>query len=103
MIWNGNFGFQGWLEESFGAGFHDFEARLLSWRRRLAGFGGVVYDARTGRYGDRGTRCLLDPVAGIGQLAFVRGSVSMWSRNRWGVSGLVAVNSLMAMVGGIPR
>ena len=29
MIWNGNFGFQAWLEESFGASFHDFAGSVV--------------------------------------------------------------------------
>jgi ammonium transporter, Amt family len=29
IIWNGNYGFQGWLEETFGAGFHDFAGSVV--------------------------------------------------------------------------
>lgn len=29
IVWNGNFGFQDWLTESFGAGFHDFAGSIV--------------------------------------------------------------------------
>ena len=29
MIWNGNYGFQSWLENNFGAGFHDFAGSVV--------------------------------------------------------------------------
>ena len=29
MIWNGNYGFQAWLEARFGAGFHDFAGSVV--------------------------------------------------------------------------
>lgn len=108
MIWNGNFGFQSWLENSFGASFHDFAGSVV-----VHGVGGwlafsavVLLGARIGRYGERGT-------------AFAPSSIPWLALGSWllcigwfgfnvvsaqsleGVSGLVAVNSLMAMVGGL--
>ncbi|MBC7184315.1 MAG: ammonium transporter, partial [Marinobacter sp.] len=29
LIWNGNYGFQGWLESQFGASFHDFAGSVV--------------------------------------------------------------------------
>jgi len=108
IVWNGNFGFQSWLEESFGASFHDFAGSVV-----VHGVGGwlalsavVMLGARLGRYGPRGS-------------AFPPSSIPWLSLGSWllcigwfgfnvvsaqsleGVSGLVAVNSLMAMVGGL--
>ena len=54
MIWNGNYGFQSWLENNFGAGFHDFAGSVV-----VHGVGGwiafsAVYllGSRNGRYRD---------------------------------------------------
>ena len=108
MIWNGNFGFQAWLEESFGAGFHDFAGSVV-----VHGVGGwlalaavIMLGARTGRYGDRGTAF---PPSSIPWLALGSWLLCIgWfgfnvvsAQSLEGISGLVAVNSLMAMVGGI--
>ncbi len=108
MIWNGNFGFQTWLEESFGASFHDFAGSVV-----VHGVGGwlalaavIMLGARTGRYGDRGTAF---PPSSIPWLALGSWLLCIgWfgfnvvsAQSLEGVSGLVAVNSLMAMVGGI--
>ena len=108
MIWNGNFGFQAWLEESFGASFHDFAGSVV-----VHGVGGwlalaavIILGARTGRYGDRGTAF---PPSSIPWLALGSWLLCIgWfgfnvvsAQSLEGVSGLVAVNSLMAMVGGI--
>lgn len=108
MIWNGNFGFQAWLEKSFGAGFHDFAGSVV-----VHGVGGwlalaavIMLGARTGRYGDRGTAF---PPSSIPWLALGSWLLCIgWfgfnvvsAQSLEGISGLVAVNSLMAMVGGI--
>ena len=108
MIWNGNFGFQAWLKESFGASFHDFAGSVV-----VHGVGGwlalaavIMLGARTGRYGDRGTAF---PPSSIPWLALGSWLLCIgWfgfnvvsAQSLEGVSGLVAVNSLMAMVGGI--
>ncbi len=108
MIWNGNYGYQAWLEASFGAPFHDFAGSVV-----VHGVGGwiafaavMLLGSRRGRYRD-------------GRLvAFVPSSVPFLALGAWvltvgwfgfnvmsaqtldGISGLVAVNSLMAMVGG---
>ena len=108
MIWNGNFGFQGWLEASFGASFHDFAGSVV-----VHGVGGwlafsavILLGARLGRYGDKGTAF---PPSSIPWLALGSWLLCIgWfgfnvvsAQSLEGVSGLVAVNSLMAMVGGL--
>jgi len=108
MIWHGNFGFQTWLEKSFGASFHDFAGSVV-----VHGVGGwlalaavIMLGARTGRYGDRGKAF---PPSSIPWLALGSWLLCIgWfgfnvvsAQSLVGVSGLVAVNSLMAMVGGI--
>ena len=74
MIWNGNFGFQAWLEESFGAGFHDFAGSVVvhgvgvgwPWPRSLCW--APAPDAMA--IAERRSR-LLQSLVGVGQLAFV--------------------------------
>lgn len=52
LIWNGNFGFQAWLENQFGASFHDFAGSVVvhavgGW---IALAAVLLLGARTGRY-----------------------------------------------------
>jgi Amt family ammonium transporter len=109
VIWNGNYGFQEWLEVSFGAGFHDFAGSVV-----VHGVGGwialvavVMLGVRKGRY--RSGRLVAFPPSNIPFLALGAWILSigwfgfnvMSAQTLDGVSGLVAVNSLMAMVGGI--
>ena len=109
IIWNGNFGFQGWLEETFGAGFHDFAGSVV-----VHGVGGwiglaavLVLGSRKGRY--RNDRVVAFPPSNIPFLALGAwilcigwfGFNVMSAQTLDGISGLVAVNSLMAMVGGV--
>jgi len=109
IIWNGNFGFQQWLEESFGAGFHDFAGSVV-----VHGVGGwiglvavLLLGVRNGRY--RGDRVIAFPPSNIPFLALGAWILSigwfgfnvMSAQTMDGISGLVAVNTLMAMVGGI--
>lgn len=109
MIWNGNYGFQGWLEESFGAGFHDFAGSVVV--HAVGGWIGLaavlVLGSRNGRY--RNDRVIAFPPSNIPFLALGAwilcigwfGFNVMSAQTLDGISGLVAVNSLMAMVGGI--
>lgn len=109
MIWNGNFGFQSWLEESFGAGFHDFAGSVVV--HSVGGWIGLVavllLGARKGRY--RQGKVVAFPPSNIPFLALGAwilcigwfGFNVMSAQTLDGISGLVAVNSLMAMVGGI--
>lgn len=109
VIWNGNYGFQGWLEESFGAGFHDFAGSVVV--HAVGGWIGLaavlVLGSRQGRY--RKDRVIAFPPSNIPFLALGAwilcigwfGFNVMSAQTLDGISGLVAVNSLMAMVGGI--
>ncbi|MCK5335325.1 MAG: ammonium transporter, partial [Gammaproteobacteria bacterium] len=110
MIWNGNYGFQDWLNASFGAEFHDFAGSVV-----VHGMGGwialgavIMLGHRKGRYGKNG-EVFTHPPSNIPFLALGAwiltvgwfGFNVMSAQTVEGVSGLVAVNSLMAMVGGI--
>tara|TARA_R110000824_G_scaffold6496_8_gene29967 strand:- start:165 stop:1373 length:1209 start_codon:yes stop_codon:yes gene_type:complete len=109
LIWNGNYGFQSWLENQFGAAFHDFAGSVV-----VHAMGGwvalaaiLLLGARKGRY--RNGRVVAFAPSNIPFLALGAwiltvgwfGFNVMSAQTLDGISGLVAVNSLMAMVGGI--
>ncbi|MBL6933251.1 MAG: ammonium transporter [Rhodospirillales bacterium] len=110
MVWGSRLGFQDWMTESFGFAFHDFAGSIVvhavgGW---LA-FGAVILlGARMGRYRNDG-RVIGIPPSNIPFLALGSwilavgwfGFNVMSAQSLEGVSGLVAMNSLMAMVGGI--
>jgi len=109
LIWNGNLGFQAWLESQFGAAFHDFAGSVVvhavgGW---IALAAVLLLGARTGRY--RNGRVVAFAPSNIPFLALGAwiltvgwfGFNVMSAQTLDGISGLVAVNSLMAMVGGI--
>ena len=111
IAWNGNFGFQAWLEESFGAGFHDFAGSIVvhavgGW---LALAAILVLGARHGRYDKDGNINQIHPPSSIPFLALGAWILSvgwfgfnvMSAQAIEGIQGLVAMNSLMAMAGGI--
>ncbi len=108
IVWNGNFGVQTWLEAQFGAAFHDFAGSVV-----VHAFGGwvalmavVFLGARQGRYGPRGRAF---PPSSIPWLALGSWLLCIgWfgfnvvsAQSLESISGLVAVNSLLAMVGGL--
>jgi Amt family ammonium transporter len=110
MIWNGRFGLQGWLQSAFGTGFHDFAGSMV-----VHGMGGWMalaavwlLGARRGRYGKNGMMSA-HPPSSIPFLALGAWILSvgwfgfnvMSAQSVEAVSGLVALNSLMAMVGGV--
>jgi len=110
MTWNGNFGMQAWIKASFGAEFHDFAGSVVvhamgGW---LALGAVIMLGARYGRYSKDG-RISAHPPSSIPFLALGAWILSvgwfgfnvMSAQTIDAVSGLVAVNSLMAMVGGI--
>ena len=110
MIWNGNFGVQAWIETTFGAQFHDFAGSIVvhamgGW---LALGAVIVLGARNGRYSKEG-KITAHPPSSIPFLALGAwiltvgwfGFNVMSAQSVAAVSGLVALNSLMAMVGGI--
>ncbi|QCU90354.1 ammonium transporter [Thiomicrorhabdus sediminis] len=111
ITWNGNFGIQAWLEEQFGAGFHDFAGSIV-----VHSVGGwialaaiIVLGARHNRYDKEGRIKEQHPPSSIPFLALGAWILSvgwfgfnvMSAQAIEGIQGLVAMNSLMAMVGGI--
>ncbi len=108
MIWNGNYGVQAWLEAQYGAGFHDFAGSVVvhavgGW---LA-FGAVILlGRRDGRYRDGRLVAFAPsniPFLALGSWILIIGWFGfnvMSAQTLGSVSGLVAVNTLMAMVGG---
>jgi len=109
IAWNGNYGVQAWLESRFGAPFHDFAGSVV-----VHGVGGwlalvavLLLGVRHGRY--KSGRLVAFPPSNIPFLALGAwilcigwfGFNVMSAQTLDGVSGLVALNSLMAMVGGI--
>ncbi len=109
ISWNNLFGFQAWLEAQFGFAFHDFAGSIV-----VHAFGGWIALAavlalgpRHGRYGKKG-EIYAHPPSNIPFLALGAwiltvgwfGFNVMSAQVVDGISGLVAVNSLMAMVGG---
>lgn len=109
IAWNGNFGIQKWLEATFGAGFHDFAGSVV-----VHAMGGwialaavLLLGARHGRYKKDG-RVSAHPPSSIPFLALGSwilivgwfGFNVMSAQRLDAISGLVAINSLMAMVGG---
>ncbi|OIO57377.1 MAG: ammonium transporter [Alphaproteobacteria bacterium CG_4_10_14_0_2_um_filter_63_37] len=110
MVWSSNFGFQDWMTNTFGAAFHDFAGSVV-----VHGMGGflavgavILLGARKGRYGKDGSvRGILPssiPFLALGSWILVVGWFGfnvMSAAKVEGASGLVAVNSLLAMVGGL--
>jgi len=108
--WNGNFGMQAWLAAQFGAEFHDFAGSVV-----VHAMGGwvalgavMLLGARHGRYSKDGAIAAHPPSSipflALGAWVLTVGWFGfnvMSAQTIDAVSGLVAVNSLMAMVGGI--
>ncbi|MNF30629.1 Ammonia channel precursor [compost metagenome] len=108
LIWNGNFGVQAWLEARFGSAFHDFAGSVV-----VHGVGGwlalaavLLLGHRNGRYRDGKLVAFAPsniPFLALGSWILIVGWFGfnvMSAQTLQGVSGLVAVNSLLAMVGG---
>ncbi|MEZ2902452.1 ammonium transporter [Acinetobacter terrestris] len=109
IAWNGNLGLQSWLESRFGASFHDFAGSVVvhamgGWIALVAV---ILLGARHGRYKKDG-RVSAHPPSSIPFLALGSwilivgwfGFNVMSAQRLDAISGLVAINSLMAMVGG---
>lgn len=109
LAWNDGWGFQDWLQRLFGAPFHDFAGSVV-----VHAFGGwaalaavLLLGARHDRY-SRSGRPAIHPPSSIPFLAlgawilmvgwFGFNVMSAQTLDR--ISGLVAINSLMAMAGG---
>jgi ammonium transporter, Amt family len=109
IAWNNHYGIQDWLNATFGATFHDFAGSVVV--HAVGGWIGLVavilLGARHGRYGKDG-RVSAHPPSSIPFLAIGAWTLAvgwfgfnvMSAQTIDKVSGLVAVNSLMAMVGG---
>ncbi len=109
IMWNGNLGLQNWLKDVFGASFHDFAGSVVvhamgGWMALAAV---LLLGARHGRYKKDG-RVSAHPPSSIPFLALGSwilivgwfGFNVMSAQRLDAISGLVAINSLMAMVGG---
>ncbi len=110
IAWNQHFGIQAWLKATFGQEFHDFAGSVV-----VHAFGGwialaavLLLGARSGRYSKDGKVMSAHPPSSIPFLALGAWVLSvgwfgfnvMSAQTLDKVSGLVALNSLMAMVGG---
>ncbi|MEZ9357296.1 ammonium transporter [Vibrio breoganii] len=105
VIWNGNFGFQDWLNSQFGAEFHDFAGSVV-----VHGMGGwlalvAIYflGSRQGRKPGIAFAPSNIPFLALGAWVLTVGWFGfnvMSAQTLDGINGLVAVNSLAAMVGG---
>ena len=109
IAWKGHYGFQAWLQASYGAEFHDFAGSVVvhavgGW---IALAAVLLLGARRGRYTKDGLVAAHPPssipflalgawILAVGWFGF--NVMSAQSLDK--ISGLVAVNSLMAMVGG---
>jgi Amt family ammonium transporter len=109
IAWNQAFGVQAWLKASFGEEFHDFAGSVV-----VHAMGGwialpavLLLGARYGRYNKSGTISAHPPssipflalgawILTVGWFGFNVMSAQTLDK----ISGLVAINSLMAMVGG---
>jgi ammonium transporter, Amt family len=109
IAWNNRFGIQDWLLANFNATFHDFAGSVVvhavgGW---IALAAVLLLGARRGRYNKEG-RMSAHPPSSIPFLALGAwiltvgwfGFNVMSAQEIGKISGLVAVNSLMAMVGG---
>ncbi len=109
IAWNAHYGVQDWLKTSFDANFHDFAGSVV-----VHAMGGwialpavILLGARNGRYTKDG-KLHAYPPSNIPFLALGAwiltvgwfGFNVMSAQAVQGISGLVAVNSLMALVGG---
>ena len=109
LVWHGNYGVQSWLASRYGAPFHDFAGSIV-----VHAFGGwvaltaiILLGIRNGRF--RHGKLVAFAPSNIPFLALGAwilcigwfGFNVMSAQTLSGISGLVAVNSLMAIVGGI--
>jgi len=110
IVWGGNFGIQDWMEASFGAPFRDFAGSIV-----VHALGGWIALAavlnlgpRIGRYRKDGRPIGIPPSSlpwlALGSWMLCIGWFGfnvMTAASLESVTGLVAINSLMAMIGGI--
>ena len=109
VVWGGRFGVQGWIEATTGSAFHDFAGSVVV--HAVGGWIGLaavlLLGARSNRYRKDGAVSAHPPssipflalgawILAVGWFGFNVMSAQTIDK----ISGLVAVNSLMAMVGG---
>ena len=109
VVWNQRFGIQAWIKDATGAEFHDFAGSVVV--HAVGGWIGLaavlLLGARAGRYRRDGNISAHPPssipflalgawILAVGWFGFNVMSAQTVAK----LSGLVAVNSLMAMVGG---
>jgi len=109
IAWNGHFGIQAWLERVAGAQFHDFAGSVVV--HAMGGWIGLtavlLLGPRRGRYTREGLVSAHPPssipflalgawILSVGWFGFNVMSAQTLDK----ISGLVAINSLMAMAGG---
>jgi Amt family ammonium transporter len=109
MVWNRNLGVQDWLKAAFDADFHDFAGSVVV--HAVGGWAALpavlLLGARRGRYSKDGAMSAHPPsnipflalgawILTIGWFGFNVMSAQTLDK----MNGLVAINSLMAMVGG---
>lgn len=109
IAWNNGWGVQDWMQRQFGAAFHDFAGSVVvhavgGW---IALAAVLLLGARRGRYTKNGDIAAHPPSSipflALGAWILVVGWFGfnvMSAQTLDKVSGLVAINSLMAMVGG---
>ncbi|MEW5944110.1 MAG: ammonium transporter [Pseudomonadota bacterium] len=109
IAWNNHYGLQDWLQATFGAKFHDFAGSVV-----VHAVGGwvalgavILLGARRGRYSKDGGMAAHPPSSipflALGAWILTVGWFGfnvMSAQTLDAISGLVAINSLMAMVGG---
>ena len=108
IVWNANYGIQAWLKAAMGAPFHDFAGSIVvhavgGW---LALAAVRALGARNGRYGAHGRPFAPSSIPWLALGTWMLsigwfGFNVMSAQSTAAVSGLVALNSLLAMVGGI--
>lgn len=109
IAWNQRFGVQAWLEASYGAAFHDFAGSVVV--HAVGGWAALpailLLGSRRGRYSKDGSIAAHPPssipflalgawILAVGWFGFNVMSAQTLDK----MNGLVAMNSLMAMVGG---
>ncbi len=110
MVWDNQYGVQAWLTHTFGAPFHDFAGSVVvhavgGWMALVAVW---LLGPRRGRYGRDGAVQAMPPsnipFLALGSWILIIGWFGfnvMSAQQLVAVQGLVALNSLMALVGGM--
>ncbi len=110
IVWDNHYGIQAWFTQTFGAPFHDFAGSVVvhamgGWMALMAVW---LLGPRQGRYGKDGSIHAMPPsnipFLALGSWILIIGWFGfnvMSAQQLAQVQGLVALNSLMALVGGM--